>query len=457
MEEKPYVSNEEILHLINDMNFITGKKIDLLAKAYSKPISKFKPYKPYRSTILQPGSFCETGTSKCEKTPEAPQSAEVFNSSLVLTKICKLIMNHFKICTIAGGYPAFMAGDTNDYNDIDFFIPVINGPAIKTLVTRSGQVQTIERKCSCLTFHGIKSLLDKIRSKEGKPLTLHPTSFLKVVKVCSSCDKTNKNKYLLNWNFSPIEFPDYIYDPYYISHIITIFIECLDESKGKLQEFTFQLIFVSSIFITNKIYDFQSKHKNFPANKQFRSFVNNMYGTYVVEFFDLWICKKFIYYDLVSEQFILVEPVHIYETLQEKPLKEMNLYFLYHLQNLTKIYIRHQISLMRKNNIKIICKPHSNIPSQEYDWIELTYPDRSHIHFRPNFMIAPLTSNMIFFRADQKATMKYSLRISKYIKRIQIDSIVNKRNVFKLQKIVFIYILKNVNIYNLYEIYSRYK
>ena len=183
-----------------------------------------------------------------------------------------------------------------------------------------------------------------------------------------------------------------------------------------------------------------------------------MFGVYVVEFFDLWICKKFIFYDYIYDHFILVEPVPIYANLQTKPLKELDLYFLHHLQSLTNIYDRHQRALMQLYNITVICKPNSNIPSQEYKWIELAYKDMKYIHFKPNFIIAPFTSNLILFRNDNKnALMKYSLRIGKYIKRTQIDVIANKRNVFKLQKLVYIFILKHVNIYKLFEIYLSYQ
>lgn len=426
-------NNEEIFHLLNDMNFMCGKKVSLLAKPYS-PKNIFK------------------------KRKKNPQSAQVLNSSLVITQICKLILDHFKICTIAGGYAAFIAQDINTYNDIDFFIPVVNGPSTKTLVKQSGKVEIIKKKCSCLTYNNIKSLLAKLRSKESSPITLQPTTFLKVIKVESSCDKVDN--YLLSWKFSPGQFPDNTYDAYYICHIVTIYVEWRDEGNYTLQKFTFQLIFVTSIFITNKIHALQKKYTKIADNKLFMNFLNSIYGTYIVEFFDLWVCQKYIFYDFFYEQFILVEPIHIYSHHTKKPLKDMDLIFLRRLQTLAKMYNAVQKDLMLLYNLKMTMKPNSNIPTQQYNWFEPTYTDITHIQFKPHYLIAPLISHMLLYRNEschKSALYKYSLRLNKYISRLQIVNIECKTNVFKLQKIVFIYIIKNINIFKLYEIYDSFK
>ena len=202
MEKTSSVTTEEILHLLADMTWLCGQKVNLLAKPFQTPSqSLFSKYRAYGDTLLEAGGGQSAGS-------QLSQSAEVFNSSLVLTKICKLVMKHFKICTIAGGYPSYLSKDTNEYNDIDFFIPVINEPTTKTLVTHGGRIDIVQKKCSCLTYNNIKSLIEKLRSKQSKPLTLHPLTYLKVGKVVSSCERDNTNKYILSSKFLSLsQFP----------------------------------------------------------------------------------------------------------------------------------------------------------------------------------------------------------------------------------------------------------
>ena len=199
MEKRSTLTSEEILQLLTDMSFMYGEKVSLLAKPFQPaPQSLFNEYRVHGDTLeARPPRLAQSAAAQLS------QSAEAFNSSLVLTEICKVIMSHFKICTIAGGYPSYLAKDTNDYGDIDFFIPVINGPPTKTLVTQSGRVKIVQKKCSCLTYNNIKSLIEKLRSKQSNPLTF-PQSYLKVGKVESSCDRENTDKYILNWKFFTI-------------------------------------------------------------------------------------------------------------------------------------------------------------------------------------------------------------------------------------------------------------
>ena len=442
MEPCSSLSEQDILHLFNDMTYMSGEKVHLRVK----PFHHIK--ETHHSTSLST-SVRNDGQHWRKQTNQTPGVAEVNKGSIILTKICKDIINHFKICVIAGGYVSFVSGDTNSYNDIDFFIPVLNGPSSKTILTRTGQVTSYLKKCSCLTSNNLQTLIDTLRSKERAPIVENPTIFIEIIKIESTCDKSNINKYLLSSRFCPSLFPTDIYDPYYLSHIVTIWIDCKDANKCKLHQFKIQLIFVSSIYVTNNIYNFQAQHKKSVQNKAFTSFMNNKFGVYVVEFFDLWITKKFIFFDFACRQFILVEPFHIYASLKRKPLKEINLFFLFHLQEIGNIFDRHQNDIL----VQYAKKPMSGAPPEEYQWLQFI-ENPSEIQITPHFMVAPFTSDVILFQTEKAHLLKYSLRVKKYLKRIRIHRIADKREVFKLQKIVFIYILRNVNIYKIYEIYS---
>ena len=178
-----------------------------------------------------------------------------------IMECCTHVFNHFKVCCLAGGYSAFISKQTNTYGDIgkygtlyfifcnyvflylDFFIPVFN-------LSRWANNKKIENRLNCMCKQhcccnrsSISSLITKLK-KHLPQMKISTVSRKSVNYFSHTCLFPGFNL------LKPNSFYNGVYDPYFIAHITEVYFK----SNIDDVQFSIQLIFVSSIFISNTIY-----------------------------------------------------------------------------------------------------------------------------------------------------------------------------------------------------------